>query len=103
MIEISHKDNERRGSFVAREGERQAGLMTYSWAGKNAVIIDHTEVSADFAGQGVGRKLVMASVDWARASGVKITPLCPFACSVFEKTSDIADVLAPGAASRPEL
>jgi len=32
-------------------------------------------------------------VEWARASGKKILPLCPFAKSVFDKKPEYRDVL----------
>jgi uncharacterized protein len=67
--------------------------MTYTWAGDSKFIIDHTEVNEGFNGKGVGKKLVLAAVDYARANNVKIIPLCPFAKSVFDKTEEIRDVL----------
>lgn len=92
-MEIKQEDNGRKGHFAAMEGDREAGLMTYTWAGDHKFIIDHTEVAPDFSGQGVGMKLVMAAVEFAREKGVKILPLCPFAKSVFDKTPAIKDVL----------
>jgi predicted GNAT family acetyltransferase len=80
------------GQFEAVSEGKQAGLMTYSQAGKDKIIIDHTEVNRDFNGQGVGKKLVMAAVDFARSEGIKIMPLCPFAKSVFQKDASIEDV-----------
>lgn len=74
------------------DGE-EAGLMAYTWTGEHKFIIDHTEVSPGFSGQGIGKKLVMAAVEFARERGGKILPLCPFAKSVFEKTQTIRDVL----------
>jgi len=67
--------------------------MTYTVAGSR-VIIDHTEVSDLLRGTGAGRRLVEASVQWARSEGVKLMPLCPFARSVFDKTPEFRDVLA---------
>ena len=67
--------------------------MTYTWAGDSKFIIDHTEVSEEFNGKGVGKKLLMATVDYARNNNLKIIPLCPFAKSVFDKTEEIRDVL----------
>ena len=67
--------------------------MTYTWAGDSKFIIDHTEVSPDFNGKGVGKKLVIAAVEYARANNLKIIPLCPFAKSVFDKVEEIRDVL----------
>lgn len=93
-MEIQHTNRENKGFFKAVEGEKEAGRMTYSWAGENKFIIDHTEVNPEFGGQGVGKKMVMAAVEFARQNDLKIIPLCPFAKSVFQKTEDIRDVLS---------
>lgn len=60
--------------------------------GKDYYIITHTGVDASLKGQGVGKQLVKRVVDKARADGLKILPLCPYAKSEFEKTPDYADV-----------
>jgi predicted GNAT family acetyltransferase len=49
---------------------------------------------ARLRGQGVARLLTLSSVEWARQSGVKLMPLCPFAKAVFEKDPSLRDVLA---------
>lgn len=92
-MRVIQANSKTRGHFQALDGEHQAGLMTYVWAEENLFIIDHTEVDSDYGGQGVGKQMVMAAVEFARESGVKILPLCPFAKSVFDKTPEIRDVL----------
>ncbi|OMQ13301.1 GNAT family N-acetyltransferase [[Flexibacter] sp. ATCC 35103] len=92
-MEIQQTNDTRRGYFEAIEDGKEAGKMTYTWAGESKFIIDHTEVSPDFNGKGVGKKLVMAAVEYARTNNVKIIPLCPFAKSVFDKVEEIRDVL----------
>ncbi|KAF2337598.1 GNAT family N-acetyltransferase [Flavobacterium ginsenosidimutans] len=92
-MEIQQINDTRKGYFEAIEDGKEAGKMTYTWAGDSKFIIDHTEVSPDFNGKGVGKKLVMAAVDYARANNLKIIPLCPFAKSVFDKVEEIRDVL----------
>lgn len=93
-MEIEHISNETKGFFKAVEEGKEAGRMTYSWAGEKKFIIDHTEVNPAFNGKGVGKKLVMAAVEYARKNDLKIIPLCPFAKSVFDKTEEIRDVLS---------
>lgn len=92
-MEIKHIDTSARGMFKAEDNGEKAGLMTYSWTGKTMFIIDHTEVDPAYSGLGVGKKMVMAAVEYARQNNLKIIPLCPFAKSVFDKTPDIRDVL----------
>lgn len=92
-MEIIQENDERRGFFKAVEDAREAGLMTYTWAGSTKFIIDHTEVNPDFKGKGVGLQLVMKAVEYAREKHLKIMPLCPFAKSVFDKKPEIGDAL----------
>lgn len=92
-MEITHKTDDIRGAFRAIENGKQAGVMSYTWVGETKFIIDHTEVNPEFKGQGIGRNLVKAAVDYAREHDLKIIPLCPFAKLIFDKTSDIQDVL----------
>ncbi|MEC3878564.1 GNAT family N-acetyltransferase [Parapedobacter sp. 10938] len=92
-MDIKQEDNGKKGLFRALVNGEEAGLMTYTWAGDHKFIIDHTEVNAEFSGQGIGKNLVMAAVGFARENGFKVLPLCPYAKSVFEKTKAIQDVL----------
>jgi predicted GNAT family acetyltransferase len=92
-MEIIQENNERNGVFKALEDNTEAGLVSYTWAGNDKFIIDHTDVNPDFKGKGVGKQLVMKAVEYARAQNLKIMPLCPFAKSVFDKNAEIKDVL----------
>ncbi|MFN0256866.1 GNAT family N-acetyltransferase [Pedobacter ureilyticus] len=92
-MEIIQENEEKRGLFKAVEEGKEAGIMTYTWAGSTKFIIDHTEVNEDFKGKGIGQQMLMKAVEYARANHLKIMPLCPFAKSVFDKNPDIADVL----------
>ena len=90
---ISHQQNGSKGVFYFEDNEIRKAQMTYSMAGPDKLIIDHTEVDASLKGQGVGYALVYAALDFARTNGIKIIPLCPFAKAVFNKRDDIKDVL----------
>jgi uncharacterized protein len=93
MLEVVQHNNEKKGEFEALFDGAHAGLMTYTWAGTDKFIIDHTEVEEAFNGKGVGKQLVLGAVDFARKNKVKIIPLCPFAKATFEKNEDLHDVL----------
>ena len=93
-MEIKRNDDGKKGTFTAHIDGEKAGFMAYSWAGDRRIIIEHTEVAPEFGEQGIGRKLVMAGVAFAREKGLKIVPLCPYAKRVFEKTEAIQDVLS---------
>ena len=93
MLEIKHKENGSKGEFYIGEDGQRLAEMTYSWAGDDKFIIDHTHVEDELRGQNVGVHLVNSAVEFARSKGVIILPLCPFAKSVFNKDSSIRDVL----------
>lgn len=91
-MEIEHFDDGKKGHFKAVEGNVEAGIMTYVWAGEDKFIIDHTVGNPEF--KGIGRKLLDKAVEFAREKNMKIIPLCPFAKKMFDKTPEIHDVLA---------
>ena len=90
---IEHQPAGHKGAFVWMQNGEKLAQMSYSVAGSR-VIIDHTDVDDRLRGQGAGKQLVKAAVEWARRENVKLMPLCPFARSVFDKTPEFADVLA---------
>lgn len=92
-MEVLQNDNGEKGRFYILENQQQLAEMTYSWAGKDRFIIDHTEVSDQLRGKGAGYQMVLAAVEYARTHQVAIIPLCPFAKSVFEKFAELRDVL----------
>lgn len=91
-MEIQQFDDGKKGQFYYEVNGDKLGLMTYSHAGEDKIIIDHTEVDESLKGQGVGYKLVEAAVEYAREQKIKILPLCPFAAAVFKKRSEYSDV-----------
>ncbi|WP_299122712.1 GNAT family N-acetyltransferase [uncultured Winogradskyella sp.] len=91
-MKIQQIDNEKKGEFFYELDEKKLGLMSYSHAGSDKIIIDHTEVDMSLKGQGLGYKLVEAAVNYARENNIKIMPLCPFANAVFKKRSEYNDV-----------
>lgn len=93
MIEVKQNNNEKNGSFEALIDGNHAGLMTYTWAGEERFIIDHTEVEEAYNGKGVGKEMLLSAVDFARKNNKTIIPLCPFAKATFQKHEDLQDVL----------
>ena len=95
MSDIKHQAEISKGIFTFKLEDQIVGEMTYSRAGTDKLIIDHTLVSQDKQGQGIGAKLVEAAVEYARENEKKIVPLCPFAAKIFErKGQEYADVLS---------
>ena len=93
MIEVKPTNDPKHGNFEAFIDGNHAGLMTYTWAGEERFIIDHTEVEEAYNGKGVGKEMLLAAVDFARKNGKTIIPLCPFAKATFQKHEELQDVL----------
>lgn len=93
MIEIKQIEFGTKGYFAALDGDKEAGRMSYTFAGKTQIIIDHTEVSDEYRGKNIGKRILMEVVKFARENKIKIIPLCPFAKSVFDRVEEIRDVL----------
>lgn len=92
-MEILQEDNGSKGRFFIEADASIAAEMTYTWAGTDRFIIDHTEVSDALRGRNAGKAMVMKAVAFAREKGVRIIPLCPFARSVFDRMPELHDVL----------
>ena len=92
-MEIKQEEKDSKGRFYILVDGKEAGEMTYSKAGDNKFIIDHTEVDEKYKGQSLGLKLVEAAVAYARSNNLKIMPLCPFAKKMFERHTEFNDVL----------
>lgn len=93
MSEITVEDNGKKGRFVIYEKNEFAGEMTFTWVGESRIIIDHTGVEEKYKGKGIGKKLFIKSVEFARNKNLKVIPLCPFAKKMFEKNEDTQDLL----------
>jgi len=93
-LQVQHAELGADGTFyLERDGERLAEQIYRKTGDGKVVIIVHTEVAELLQGQGVARKLTLAAVAWARAAGLKIIPVCPFAKAIFDRDPTIHDVL----------
>lgn len=85
---IEHQLSGSKGRFVAVEDGRELGEMTYSVAGPDKIIVDHTEGFPGSEGKGVGVKLLDAAVAHARAGQLRMLPLCPFAHKMMDRRKE---------------
>ena len=91
---VTHSEDETRGRFTLLRDAEQLGMMTYSRADQDLIIVDHTETDDAIAGQGGGKALFHAMVAWARESGTRVMATCPFALAMFRKDPSSRDVYA---------
>jgi predicted GNAT family acetyltransferase len=57
--------------------------------------LTHTEVPPSLQGRGIAAALVQAALDWARAQGLKVHPLCSYVALYMRRhpqTQDLLDV-----------
>ncbi|MCE3259247.1 MAG: family N-acetyltransferase [Bacteroidetes bacterium] len=91
-MEVKHRNANPKGAFYLEDKGKEIATMTYVFAGEGRFIIDHTEVDPAYEGQGLGKQLVKAAVEFAREKHYKIIPLCPYAKKILEKTPEFSDV-----------
>lgn len=91
-MDIQHEDNGKKGHFFIEAEGREVAGMYYIWAGEK-MIIEHTDVDDALGGRGLGKQLLVATVNYARTNNIKIIPLCPFAKAMFSKMPEYNDVL----------
>lgn len=93
-MNIKHDTQGSKGMFSINENGKIAAEMTYSKAGENKFIIDHTEVNEQYRGREFGLELLKKAVEYARTKEMKIIPLCPFAKTMFGRHKEFSDVLS---------
>jgi predicted GNAT family acetyltransferase len=82
------------GAFVAeRSGERLGELRFHRRPAGNSITLVHTDVLPAGRGGGVGKRLVMAAVDFAREKHLHVIVVCPYAKTVFDRDPALRDVL----------
>ena len=58
------------------------------------ITFTHTDVPKALEGKGIGSRLARAGLDYARAQGLKVVPLCPFVAGWLKKHPEYADLVA---------
>lgn len=78
---------------IAVDGTR-AGLTQFVDSDGQRIFF-HTEVSDEYAGQGLAVELVTQALDATRASGLRVVPVCPYVKRFVEKHQEYADLVDP--------
>lgn len=79
--------------YVGDLEENPLAEMTFVRSGDNIIIIDHTYVSDELSGEGIGKLLLKELVHWARSENKRIIPLCPYAKAQMEKNKEYHDMI----------
>lgn len=93
-VTIEREDTPTKGRYVARvPGVAEEAELTFSKAGAELLIADHTAVPDAMRGMGVGALLAARLVDDARKGGYSILALCPFVRAQAQRHPEWADVV----------
>lgn len=92
-MEVLQTEDGKKGKFYILLDGEEIAKMEYVYAGPEKYIIEHTEVSEQHEGKGLGKQLVAAGVDFARTNNLKVLPLCPYAKAIFSRMKEYSDVL----------
>lgn len=90
-IDIKH-DPERQCFFAKLDG-KEANLQ-YSQADEKTLDYQSTFVPVEYRQQGIGERIVIEALGFARDNGYEVIPSCPFVRRVLEEHSEYDDVLA---------
>ncbi len=83
-----------KGIFTAFiQEDVPAGTMQFYLRDNHIMVITHTIVKPAFEGQGVGKALVLAGIEYAKENNYKILPLCSFARVYIERKPELQDLL----------
>lgn len=86
------KDNPQQGRF---EMEVEGRIAFVAYRRSNGVIsLNHAEVPVELEGQGIGSELVRATLEAARAEGLKVVPRCSFVAAFMRRHPEYRDLLA---------
>ena len=91
-MEIQRDEHGQKGAFFIDEDGEWIAELTYV-KNNGIMTIDHTEIDEKLRGEGIGEDMVRAAVEYARANGLKIKAVCPYAKKVIERTPDLKDIL----------
>ena len=91
--EVQLKISNKSGVFYIEINGNEEAMMTFFMSDDNKMTIDHTEVNPGNEGKGLGKKLVVKAIEFARANNYKIVPVCSFVKSVIEKTPEFKDIV----------
>ncbi|WP_194778544.1 GNAT family N-acetyltransferase [Pararhodonellum marinum] len=73
-MEILRKVNGNKSEFYILENKIEEAMMSYTWVGRDNIIIDHTEVNEPLKGKNGSKQMVLKAVEFAREKGIKIIP-----------------------------
>lgn len=90
MSQLRHDPEENRLTLPFDEGDV---WVDYARQGDTLALL-HVEADPALRGSGAAGKFMQATVDFARAEGLKLRPVCSYAVAWLKRHPDAHDVLA---------
>ena len=88
------RDNPDRHRIEVDLGGSALAIAEYTLpAGK--IMFTHTEVPAEYEGQGIGTLLIKHALASARERGLQVIPICPFFAAYMKRHPEVQDLLDP--------
>ena len=92
------RDNPEKARYeILRDGALVGGI--WYGAAPGMITLVHTEVAREVEGEGIGSRLVAATLDDIRARGLRVVPLCPFVRAYLRRHPEQRDLVALEAAT----
>ena len=82
------------GHFTLKADGHTLATLSYTLTTPALADFYSTHVHPDHGGQGLGTKVLLEGLSWARAQGIKITPTCSFVAHFFETHPEHRDLRA---------
>lgn len=91
-----HKESDAENIVFTAQvaGATETGTLTLRRVSDGVWNANHTGVPKAIGGKGVGKALIYAMVEDARAQGYRVVPGCPFVAKLFERKPEWADGVA---------
>ncbi len=89
-LEVIHNQEKKR--FEIQIGD-QIAMVKYI-LGSSEIIFTHTEVPEEFEGHGVAGKIAKVAVEYAKAQGLRIRPMCPYMAEYIKRHPEYHSITA---------
>ncbi len=89
-VEVVHNPALKR--FELQLGD-QIAMVKYILS-SSEIIFTHTEVPEAFEGQGIASKMAKAAVEYAKAQGLRIRPMCPYMAAWIKRHPEYHSITA---------
>ncbi len=80
--------------YIGESMDNAKAEITFTQKDKAILVIEHTRVSQELKGQGIGLQLVRKVAEYACQQNKKIIPVCSFAKKVMTENEEYKDILA---------